>query len=120
MLIAAVINEKNYIVPIIEGRTLRIFDSEKKTYEDYNNPANDLKEGRRGAALRFAEEKGATAFASPPQTFCELSYEKAKTDGVQFYPLEESITYDHFVQKVESNGLAIQTELSKDKVAPSF
>lgn len=120
MLIAAVINEENIIVPIVEGSTLRIYDTEKKAYEDYDNPANHLKEGRRGAALRFAEEKGAFAFASPPQTFCELSYDKAKKDGIQFYQLEESVAYEKFIQKIEANELGSQTDLPEDEVAPSF
>lgn len=120
MLIAVVLNEIKLIVPIVEGETIRIFDSEKSTYKDFENPAIHLKEGRRGAALKFAEEKGATAFVSPPQTFCELSYEKAKHDGIRFFQLEQTISYEQFVKKITSNQLGSQTELPENEIAPSF
>jgi hypothetical protein len=120
MIIATVLNEKKIIVPIIEGKIIRFYDSEKKTYEDFENPAIHLNEGRRGAALRFAEEKGAMAFGTPPQTFCELSYEKAKSDGILFYQLEEGTSFEKFEEKVKSNRLRGQEELPTKEIAPSF
>ncbi|WP_068672224.1 hypothetical protein [Oceanobacillus sp. Castelsardo] len=120
MIIAAVLNEKKIIVPIVEGKVLRVYNSKKKTYEDLENPAIYLKEGRRGAALGYAKEKGAEAFVAPPQTFCDLSYEKAKNDGIQFYQLEESILFEQFEEKIKSNQLWSQSELPDNEIAPSF
>ena len=120
MIIATVLNEKKIIVPIIEGKIIRVYDSEKKTYEDFENPAIHLKEGRRGAALRFTKKKGAVAFGAPPQTFCDLSYEKAKSEGILFYQLEEGTSFEKFQEIVKSNRLKAQKELPTNEIAPSF
>jgi|SRR5690625_439057 len=119
MIIAAVINSEMDILPIVEGSILRLYNTETKEYIDYENPALHLKEGRRGATLSFAEEKGATAFVTPPQTFCQLSYAKAKKDGIQFYHLEQQITFKEFKELIDYNKLQIRNELPEEDIAPS-
>lgn len=119
MLIAAVLNEEENILPIVDGTTLRIYDTNTKIHVDYENPALRLEEGRRGATLNFAEEKGATAFVAPPQTFCELSYTKAKEDEIQFYHLEQEITFKEFQHRLDNNKLRIKNELPEEDIAPS-
>ena len=119
MLVAAVIDKNEIILPIIEGSSIRIFDTEANQFKDYPNPAADLKEGRRGAALRFAEEKGATVFASPPQTFCELSYQKAQDDQVLFFQLERELSFKQFQELVKTQSVRTQKELPAEVVVPS-
>ncbi|MFS0750673.1 hypothetical protein [Oceanobacillus sp. 1P07AA] len=120
MIIASVLDEKEYIVPIVEGKTLRIFNSKTKQIEDFENPAVHLKEGRRGATLKFAEQKGAESFITPPQTFCELSYKKARTDGIQFFKLDNSIPFEQFEKQFHSNSIEQQSKLPENEIAPSF
>ncbi len=119
MIIAAVVDSKDFIRPIIEGGRIRIYDTDTKEYTDYDNPANHLTEGRRGAALRFVKEKGATAFVSPPQTFCELSYNKAREDVVFFIPLEESVLFSEFQRLIDKEEFTLETELDLQNIVPS-
>src|SRR5690625_5958693 len=111
MIIAAVVDEAEHILPIVDGTILRLYNINTKEYIDYENPALHLKEGRRGATLNFAEEKGATGFVTPPQTFCELSYAKAKKDKIQFYHLEQKITFKEFQHQLDNNKLQIKNKL---------
>lgn len=39
MIIAAVLDERKFIVPIVEGKVLRIYNSKTKQVADYENPA---------------------------------------------------------------------------------
>ncbi len=119
MIIAAVIDKAQKILPIVDGTILRLYNTDTKEYIDYENPALHLKEGRRGATLSFAEEKGATAFVTPPQTFCELSYAKAKKDEIQFFHLEQEITFKEFQALLDNNKLQIKNELPEEDIAPS-
>lgn len=119
MIIAAVVNDNEEILPIIDGTVVRLYNTSSKEYQDYENPALHLTEGRRGATLKFAEEKGATAFVAPPQTFCELSYAKARKDEIQFYHLDKEITFKAFQQLFENNELQIKNELPDQDIVPS-
>lgn len=120
MLVAAVIDLEETIVPFIEGTVIRIYDTETAKYEDFRNPAIDLKEGRRGAVLHFAEEKGAIAFVAPPQTFCELSYTKAQADKVKFYHLTTNVKFETFQKLLSLQLLKVQDALPADEIAPSY
>lgn len=119
MIIAAVIDKGENILPIVEGTILRIYNTNTNEHVDYENPALHLKEGRRGATLNFAEDKGATAFVTPPQTFCELSYAKAKKDEIQFFHLEQETTFREFQWLLDNNILQIKNELPEQDIAPS-
>ena len=119
MLIAAVLNENEIILPIVEGTVLRIYDTERKVTEDFPNPANDLTEGRRGAALKFAEEKGAKVFVAPPNTFCELSYNKAKKDNIKFFHISQGLSFTSFEQALEKQEIQVQSFLPENEVVPS-
>ena len=119
MIIAAVIDENENILPIVDGTIIRLYNTDTKQYRDYENPALHLEEGRRGAALKFAQEKGAVAFVAPPQTFCELSYAKARKDEIQFYHIDKQIRFREFQELVENNDLQIKTELPDKDIAPS-
>ncbi|SDD26079.1 hypothetical protein SAMN05421663_108111 [Terribacillus halophilus] len=119
MKLAAVINEDNFIVPIVEGATLRIYETQTKQISDLENPAPKLKEGRRGAALALARQHGAEAFAAPPQTFCELSYEKAQQEEIVFYNLESPQPFDAFLVLLEQGAAVGEREIASEHVAPS-
>lgn len=120
MIIAAVIDEQEIIVPIVEGEKIRLYDTETKLYQEFSNPAAQLKEGRRGASLRFAEQRGAVAFAAPPQTFCELSYEKAVEDQVKFFHLAAPLPFSQFKEQIDQKTIAVQEILPENEIAPSL
>lgn len=120
MLIAVVIDKEENIVPIVEGKKVRIFNIETSEYQEFPNPALTLKEGRRGATLKFAEQEGATAFAAPPQTFCELSYEKALEDQIKFFNLPSVISFKQFKEQVDKKVIVVQETLPGNVIAPSF
>jgi len=119
MIIAAVLDEKENIVPIVDGKILRLYNTNTKESSDFAHPALHLKEGKRGATLHFAEEKGATAFVTPPHTFCELSYAKAKQDDIQFYHLEQPVSFQEFKDLLVAHKLLIRNELPDEEIVPS-
>jgi hypothetical protein len=119
MIIALVLDQDENILPIIDGTIIRIYDTESGKYQDYLNPALHLKEGRRGAVLRFAQEKGATVFASPPKTFCELSYAKAQENNIQFCQLHGQIKFDTFQELLNNGKVLIKNHLPAQEIVPS-
>ncbi|ASS98094.1 MULTISPECIES: hypothetical protein [Geobacillus] len=119
MIIALVIDEQESVVPTLEGATIRLYDTDSQTYEDYPNIAKQLQEGRRSAVLRFAAEKGAEAFASPPHTFCERSYAQAVEQRIQFYLLEGPTSFREFAQRRQSGLLSPTDQLPKETIVAS-
>lgn len=119
MLIAAVIDENEIILPIVEGVTLRLYNTDSKIIKDFPNPAMGLTEGRRGAVLRFAEQNGAEAFVAPPNTFCELSYKVAQKDEVRFFNIATSTSFKSFEQNLLKGQISTQTFLPDIEIVPS-
>lgn len=119
MLIAAIINQNETILPIVEGTILRIYDTETQQKQDYPNPALGLTEGRRGATLRIAEEKGATVFVAPPNTFCELSYKAAQEGNVKFFNITSDTSFQSFEQSFLKEEIIAQTFLPDNEIVPS-
>lgn len=119
MLIAAVIDEKETVLPIVEGTILRIFDTETSGVEDFPNPALQLKEGRRGATLRFAQGKGVSIFLAPPNTFCEFSYKAAQEDQVEFIHIPSNTTFQSFKQSFLNGEIKAQAFLPDKEILPS-
>lgn len=119
MLVAAIIDEKEIILPIVEGTILRIYDTKTLQKKDYPNPALGLTEGRRGATLRFAEEKGTTIFVVPPNTFCELSYKAAQEDHVNFINIPAKTSFQSFEQSFLNEEIIAQTFLPDKEIVPS-
>ncbi|WNS78345.1 hypothetical protein RRU94_07760 [Domibacillus sp. DTU_2020_1001157_1_SI_ALB_TIR_016] len=120
MLVAVVIDQKENIVPIIDGSVIRVYNTETNTHEDFHNPAVDLTEGRRGAALSLAIDKGAAVFVAPPETFCELSYEKAKSQNIQFYRLNAYTSFQAFQALIQNQPLPFQNTLPEKEIVPSY
>lgn len=119
MLIAIIIDEQETILPIVEGSILRIYNTETKQKQDFPNPALALTEGRRGATLRFAEGKGAKVFVAPPNTFCELSYQAAQKDQVNFFNISSNTSFHGFEQALIAEQISIQAFLPDEEVVPS-
>ncbi|WKB34760.1 hypothetical protein QS257_12615 [Terrilactibacillus sp. S3-3] len=118
MLIAMVVDGEDCILPIVDG-VLRIYNTETGAYKDYPNPAVGLTEGRRSAALQFAINQGATAFCTPPLTFCELSYEKARRESIAFLPLKPETTFAEFQRSWSDLAQTISDGLPAEEMAPS-
>ncbi|MED4917484.1 MULTISPECIES: hypothetical protein [Geobacillus] len=119
MIIALVLDEQEQVVPIIDGVTVRLYDTNSHTYEDYPNPAQQQQEGRRSTVLRFATEKGATAFAAPPNTFCERSYTLAVEQHIQFYALEQPLPFQEFEQRWRNGLLSPSERLAAETIVDS-
>ena len=116
--IAVVINDEGIVTPIVEGTVLRIIEKDGAV-EDHRNPALDLTEGRRGATLRKAIELGASTFVAPPATFCELSYEKAQQEQIQFINIAAGQTFAEVAAQIKAGTLQATTELPQEEVVPS-
>lgn len=119
MILAVVVDEKEQILPIVEGTILRIYDTESHQKQDFSNPAQHVTEGRRGATLRFAEEKGATVFVAPPNTFCELSYQAARKNNVNFLNILKNTNFKSFEESLVNKEIALQTFLPDEDIVPS-
>ncbi|MBD8033988.1 chemotaxis protein CheY [Solibacillus merdavium] len=118
MTIAVVVNDEGIVTPIVEGTILRIIQKDH-SIEDFRNPALDLTEGRRGATLRKAIEQGATTFIAPPETFCELSYKKAKEEQISFINIAANQSFAQVIEQVNSGEIQISKELPAEEVVPS-
>lgn len=115
-----VLGENEIIVPIVEGKIVRFYDTETTQYEDVENPASFLTEGRRGAVLKLAIENGVTTFVSPPETFCDLSYQKARQEGIQFFHILTGLPFFEFEQLIKKAELHTESELPKEEIVPSI
>ncbi len=111
MIIAAAINKEEEIVPIVEGDVLRILNVATKRHEDFHNPALDVAEGRRGAALRFVQKQAVNAFAAPSETFCDLSYQAAKKAGIRFLKVEEKTPFANIPFLLEERKFTLPSAL---------
>lgn len=111
MIIVAAINRDEEVVPIVEGDVLRILDVETGAYEDFHNPALDVLEGRRGAALHFLQHYKVNAFVAPPETFCELSYQAAKKAGIRFLKVEVKTPFANIPDLLEERKLSLPAVL---------
>ena len=110
---AVVLNDEQVITPIVEGTIVRIVDGDQ--FEDFENPALHLTEGRRGAVLRFVLAKGVKTFVAPPNTFCELSYNAALENEVNFIAIAANTTFSQFA----ASEKIIQSHLREEEVVPS-
>lgn len=118
MKIAAVVNKNNEIVPIVEGGEVVIFEAGSLVEERFANPALERTEGRRGATLSFAIDKGVSAFATPPQTFCQLSYAKAINSQIEFYRIAHQSSLADFKEQI--GQLQTRKGLPEEEVALSI
>jgi len=117
MLVAMVLAEDNVtIVPIVEGKVIRIYDTQTGESKDFPNPALGLTEGRRGAAVAWAKQQGVEVFCTPPGTLCELSYERAQKEKLRFYRLEAGTTFSTLQSLLENGIVAEVAALPKNEI----
>ncbi|PWA07707.1 hypothetical protein DCC39_16355 [Pueribacillus theae] len=120
MIIGMVMSQdKETIVPIIEGSIARIYNTVTEESEDFTNPAMGLKEGRRGAAITWMLKQGVETLCAPPSTLCELSYEKAQEEQLHFYRLEPGTTFAEFQAQLQKGKLNLQESLPDEEIEPS-
>ncbi|HLN61395.1 MAG TPA: hypothetical protein VK464_07535 [Symbiobacteriaceae bacterium] len=96
---AAVADDGNRILPLSDGLTLKILDTESMQSESYPNPGYPLTQGRRAAATDFLNEQRVQLVLAVPMTFCSISQEKARSYNMQFALLPEGSTWDEVVAK---------------------
>ncbi|WP_099364640.1 hypothetical protein [Fredinandcohnia onubensis] len=112
-------NDKETIVPIVEGEIARIYDTETGQFTDAPNPALGLKEGRRGATVNWMVNNGVKILCAPPGMLCELSYSKAQEKQLTFYRLEPSTKFITLQNQIKSGQLNLSETLPDNEVEPS-
>lgn len=120
MKLALVLAEKKeIIVPIVEGTVIRIYDTETRQHEDFENPALSLQSGKRGAVIRWLNERGINLLVAPPNTLCELSYEAAQKEEFHYYRVEAGTSFTNLQQLIDQNQLLLNTHLPESEIQPS-
>lgn len=100
MRIAAVITKDDLITKLPDGPYIVIFDTEKKDAEKYDNPGFTLKEGRRSAVVDLFLDKKVDTVITIPESFCDTSYGKAKSNGIKFIRLNKSLPYEKVIENL--------------------
>ncbi|MEW6046567.1 MAG: hypothetical protein AB1609_08800 [Bacillota bacterium] len=85
---AVVAEDRDTVVPLSEGPTCAIVETDTGEVTYLPNPAVTARGGRRAAVTRFFVESGVEAVLSVPGTFCERSHQLARDSGLQFIPVE--------------------------------
>lgn len=119
MSVAVILDNQETILPIVEGSILRIYNPLTEEKEDFPNPAIGLVDGRRAAVLRFVAEKGVKTIVTPPHSFCEIAYETARKDEVNFIKVEANTTFETLQQLFAQNKIETQAVLPKEEILPS-
>lgn len=85
---AVLAQDRETLMPLPEGPTVAIVDTDTGEVAYLPNPALDLQKGRRAAVTRLFIDRGVRAVLSVPGAFCEHSHELAKEHGLQFIPVD--------------------------------
>ena len=121
MKIAMTISGGNEIlVPIVEGDFIRLFDTEIGVCEDFANPALQLQNGKRGAVIRWLNEKKVNLLCTLPSMLCELSYEAAQKEDFNYYRVEPGTSFLELKKALADNTLEITKNLPENEIEPSF
>ncbi|MGJ7045807.1 hypothetical protein [Thermoanaerobacterium thermosulfurigenes] len=102
MRIAATVTKEGLISKLPDGPYIVIYDVEKKDAEKYENPGFPLKDGRRIATVNFLIEKKVDHVITIPESFCDISYGKAKNSGIKFIRLDESLPFEKVIENLET------------------
>lgn len=102
MRIAATITKDGNITKLPDGPFIIIFDTNKKDAEKYDNPGFQLKEGRRSAVVDLFIGKNVNTVITVPEAFCDMSYSKAKKNGINFIRLENSLPYENVIENLST------------------
>ncbi|MDI3309992.1 MAG: hypothetical protein QJR05_00955 [Thermoanaerobacterium sp.] len=102
MRIAATVTEDGLVSKLPDGPYIVIYDTEKKEAEKYENPGFTLKDGRRIATINFLIDKKIDHVITIPESFCDISYGKAKSSGIKFIRLDESLPFEKVIENLPS------------------
>ncbi len=121
MKIAMTISGENEIlVPIVEGDIIRLYNPETGEFEDFINPALQLQSGKRGAVIRFLNNRKVNLLCAPPKMLCELSYEAAQKEDFIYYRVEAGTSFSELKRLLADNVLAMTKNLPENEIEPSF
>lgn len=121
MLIGMVLaKDKETIVPIVDGEFARVYNTESGEVVDSPNPALELSSGKRGATVKWMVEQGVKILCAPPGTLCELSYNRAQDEKLNFYRLEPETSFVTLKSNLESGNLSVVDALPNEEVEPSL
>ncbi|NLG68716.1 MAG: hypothetical protein GX496_03985 [Firmicutes bacterium] len=88
MRIGAVLGQdRETIVPLPDGPTAAIVETETGEGTYLPNPALSVRQGRRAAVTRLFIDSGVKAVLAVPGAFCEHSHELARRHGLEFIPV---------------------------------
>lgn len=112
--------ENEIIVPIMEGKVIRLYDVETGDNEDFANPALQVQSGQRGTVIRWLNERKVNLLCAPPKMLCELSYEAAQKEQFIYYRVEPGTSFLDLKQLLADKELEITTELPENEIEPSI
>lgn len=99
MKVAAVIGiDGNTIVPLPDGPTIRLWDTDTGATSEIPNPAFGKETDRRPTAARALVGVGAQIVITPPGSFCSPSHKIATEAGMRFWPVNRGTRWDDLWQ----------------------
>lgn len=96
---AALAGDGKDIVPLSDGPTLVVLDTESLKEERFDNPGYPLKTNRRATATEFLHRQGVNVVCAVPQTFCPTSHDLARSYGMRFVQLPPGSTWNDVVRR---------------------
>ncbi|KAA5806197.1 hypothetical protein [Thermoanaerobacterium thermosaccharolyticum] len=116
MRIAATLTKEGLISKLPDGPYIVIFDTEKKDAEKYDNPGFTLKEGRRSAVVDLFINKKVDTVITIPESFCDTSFGKAKSNGIRFIRLNESLPYEEVIENLQAYLKNTTSDIPEDEL----
>lgn len=111
--------DKEVIVPIVEGKFIRIFNAETGEIKDFENPALKLESGKRGGVIKWLNERSVHVLCAPPSTLCELSYGAAQKEKFLYYRIQKDTSFLELKALIANHSLALTEELPEHEIEPS-
>lgn len=113
---AAVSEDGNQILPLSDGPTLKILDTETLETESFPNPGFPLQQGRRAAATDCLHEHGVELVLAVPMTFCSTSQERARSYDMHFALLPEGTTWDEVIRRQMWTHEYVTAQIPEDQL----
>lgn len=114
------IRENEIIVPIVEGAVIRLYDVETGDIQDFENPALKLQSGKRGAVIKWLNERGVNILCAPPKMLCELSYEAAQKEDFIYYRVQQGTSFSDLKRFISNREIEITRVLPENEIEPSI
>ena len=106
------------VVPLVNGDTIRIRDTESNEEYELQNPAMSVTSGRRIAVVKALLEHNVASVISPPEAFCAHSYGVATANEMNFWRVKEGSTWKSLWSTVQSSAdIAFVQELPKEELS---